>query len=107
MMKSLAIVLLLSAILLGSSIAYAQDPIRRGREIVTEFCSGCHAIGKSGKSRHKSAPPFRTLGRSFDLDSLPRRLQRGISSGHPDMPEFKFKGRDARAVRAYLRSIQQ
>jgi cytochrome c len=96
-----------SLLLLVGSAAQAQDPARHGRALVAEFCASCHAIGKTGKSPHASAPPFRTLGRSFDLDELPRRLVRGISSSHPDMPEFKFSVDDARAVRAYLRTIQQ
>jgi mono/diheme cytochrome c family protein len=28
-------------------------------------------------------------------------------TGHPDMPEFKFSEDDARAVAAYLRSVQE
>jgi mono/diheme cytochrome c family protein len=91
----------------GVCAAQAQDPASRGRALVREFCSPCHAIAKSGSSPHKSAPPFRTLGQSFDLDQFPWRLERGISSGHPDMPEFKFNSDDARAVRDYLRTIQQ
>jgi mono/diheme cytochrome c family protein len=87
--------------------AQAQDSASRGRALVREFCSKCHAIGKAGASPHKSAPPLRTLGQSFDLDQFPRRLERGISSGHPDMPEFKFNSDDAQAVRDYLRTIQQ
>ena len=55
----------------------------------------------------RETPPFRDLGRSFDFDQFPRLLERGISSGHPAMPEFKFSDDDARAVSAYLRSIQQ
>jgi hypothetical protein len=42
-----------------------------------------------------------------DLDEFQRRLQRGLSSSHPAMPEFKFDEDDARAAAAYLRSIQQ
>ncbi len=90
-----------------SATARAQDPVRHGRALVQEFCARCHAIGARGGSPHVSAPPFRTLGRSFDLDQFPRLLERGIASGHPDMPEFKFSEDDARAVRAYLRTIQQ
>ena len=97
----------LAALAVGVCAAQAQDPAGRGRVLVREFCAKCHAIGKSGASPHKSAPPFRTLGRSFDLDQFPRRLERGISSDHPDMPEFKFNSDDARAVRDYLRMIQQ
>src|SRR5512140_2894091 len=69
-----------------ASAAQAQDPIRRGRALLQEFCTPCHAIGRTGVSRN--APPFRTLGRNFDLDQFPRLLERGISSTHPGMPEF-------------------
>jgi mono/diheme cytochrome c family protein len=91
----------------GGGIATAQVSERHGRGVVMEFCARCHAVGKVGKSPHADAPPFRTLGRSFDLDQFPRLLERGISSGHPDMPEFKLSADDALAVSAYLRSIQQ
>ena len=101
------IVSLLAAVAAGGSAAQAQDPVSRGQALVAEFCGRCHAIGTKGKSRHPEAPPFRTLGRKIDLDELPRVLERGISTGHPDMPEFKFSLDDARAVRAYLRVIQE
>jgi cytochrome c len=97
---------LLALLLLGSA-ALAQDPARRGRAILMEFCVKCHAIGKTDKSREAGALPLRELGRSYDLDKFPRVLERGISSSHPAMPEFKFKPRDARAVSIYLRSIQR
>ena len=97
---------LLALLILGSAVQ-AQEPSRHGRAVLKEFCARCHAIGKTGNSRQPSALPFRNLGRSFDLDQFPRALERGISSTHPDMPEFKFSEDDARAVRAYLRTIQQ
>jgi len=100
------IVGLLAILILGSA-AQAQDPSRHGRALLKEFCASCHAIGKTGRSPQRSAPPFRTLGRNFDLDQLPRLLERGISSTHPDMPEFKFSADDARATTAYLRTIQR
>ena len=96
----------LALLILGSS-AQAQDPSRRGRALLKEYCASCHAIGRTGKSPHSDAVPFRILGRSFDLDQFPRQLERGISAGHPDMPEFKFSEDDARAASAYLRTIQQ
>jgi len=101
------LMLSLLALLVMAASARAQDPARHGRAVVTEFCARCHAIGRAGNSPHVGAPPFRVLGRSFDLDQFPRLLERGISSGHPDMPEFKFSETDARDVRAYLRTIQQ
>jgi cytochrome c len=97
---------LLALLVLGSA-GQAQDPARLGRALLKEFCASCHAIGKTGNGHRHSGPPFRTLGRSFDLDQFPRLLERGIKSTNPDMPEFKFSEDDARAVSAYLRSIQQ
>jgi mono/diheme cytochrome c family protein len=103
-MRMSSIFLVLAAFTVPAS---AQDPVRHGRALVREFCSGCHAVGPRGKSPHRSAPPFRTLGRSFDLDDFPRLLTRGVSATHPDMPEIRFGEEDARDVRAYLRTIQQ
>ena len=97
---------LLVLLILGSA-AQAQDPVRRGRALVGKFCSSCHAVARFGRGPKPSAPPFRTLGRNFDLDQLPRWLERGIASNHPAMPEFKFSTDDALAVRAYLRTIQR
>jgi cytochrome c len=70
------------------------------------MCSRCHAIGKSGSSPHSPAPPFRALESRVDLDAFTVRLRTGLISGHPDMPMFRFTRDDARALTAYLRSIQ-
>jgi len=98
------------AVPLAGATAYAQDkaedPVAHGGALAQEFCGACHAVGRTGKSADKEAPPFRRLGNNFDLDDFLQRLQRGLSSGHPDMPEFKFDTADARAMRAYLRAIQ-
>src|SRR5690349_24986895 len=73
-------------VVLGAGSAQAQDPVARGQALVAEFCGSCHAIGVKGRSRHSDAPPFRNLGRSVDLDELPRTLERGMSGGQTDMP---------------------
>jgi mono/diheme cytochrome c family protein len=107
-MKLLPTVFSVIAVLAAAgSAARAQDPASHGQALVAEFCGSCHSVGIKGKSKHPEAPPFRTLGRTIDLDEFPRVLERGISVGHPDMPEFKFSHDDALAVRAYLRAIQQ
>ena len=87
--------------------AQYQDPARHGRQLVGKFCSSCHAVARFGRGPNRNAPPFRTLGRTFDLDAFPGMLERGISSTHPDMPVFKFSQDDARDVVVYLRSIQR
>jgi cytochrome c2 len=49
----------LIAVLLASvSAARAQDPAVRGRVLLKEFCSRCHAIGKAGHSPNRVAPPL-------------------------------------------------
>jgi mono/diheme cytochrome c family protein len=107
MKRLLMIFSLLAGLTVAGHSARAQDPVLHGRALLAEFCGRCHAIRSVGKSRHPGAPPFRTLGRNFDLDQFPRLLERGISAGHPDMPEIKFSVDDANAVVAYLRTIQQ
>jgi len=98
---------LLIAFLTPGGLVQAQDPISHGQSLVAEFCARCHAVGVKGGSPYPLAPPFRTLGRIVDLDELPRALERGITSIHPDMPAIKFSQEEARAVRTYLRAIQQ
>jgi len=107
MIRLPTILIALLALLPALTVARAQDPVRQGRLLVKEFCASCHAIGRRGRSPHADAPPLRYIGRSFDLDDFPRTLERGISSNHPDMPEFKFSDENARAVRDYMRTIQQ
>ena len=99
--------LLIALGLLFGSAALAQEPALRGRTLLDENCARCHAIEKTGNSPNPVALPFRTLSRSFNLDQFSQQLTRGILAGHPDMPEFKFSEDDARAVAAYLRSIQE
>ena len=103
----LSLIAALLAVLLPGPPARAQDPIEHGRALLKEFCGSCHAIDKTGDSPVAQAPPFRSLGGSVDLDKFSLQLERGLLAGHPDMPEFKFSGDDARAASAYLRSIQQ
>jgi mono/diheme cytochrome c family protein len=90
--------------------AFAQDTAaleRRGEMLVTRHCATCHAVGRAGSSPHPQAPPFRTLGQRYPIESLEEALGEGILSGHPDMPEFEFSAPDVGAVIAYLKSIQQ
>ena len=96
------------AVLTAGNLVQAQDdPVSHGQALVAEFRARCHAIGIKGESPHPWAPPFRTLGRTVDLNEFPRSLERGITSIHPDMPAIKFSQEEARAVRAYLWAIQE
>jgi mono/diheme cytochrome c family protein len=86
--------------------AIAQG-LKHGEELLVKNCASCHAVGRNGESSNKLAPPFRTLGQRYPVESLEESLGEGIMSGHPDMPEFKFDARDVDAIIVYLKSIQQ
>src|SRR5215217_9365074 len=87
----------------------AQDGSKlehRGELLLNKNCSRCHAVARTGISPHPSAPPFRTLGQRYSIDSLAEALAEGLYTGHPDMPEFVFDIPDVSAILAYLESIQ-
>jgi cytochrome c len=82
-------------------------PAGRGEFLLTTHCARCHAVGRTGVSLHPEAPPFRTLSRKYKIEGLAEALAEGISTGHPDMPEFVFAAEDAGAIIDYLQSIQE
>ena len=41
------------------------------------------------------------------IEGLAEALAEGLSTGHPDMPEFVFAAEDVGAIIDYLQSIQQ
>jgi len=109
--KRLTLSLTFLAVLLGASAVRAEETKqnpreREGRALAERMCRQCHAIGISGSSPHAGAPPFRELSRRVDLDLFANQLREGLTSGHPDMPTFRFSREDARALVAYLREIQ-
>lgn len=97
-----------AALLVFGVAAPALSQSQEGLAFVQQNCATCHATGKTGNSPHPSAPPFRRLGDSYDLDKLQEILESGtILPTHPDMPLFKLDANTAKAVVTYLRSIQE
>lgn len=92
---------------LASLEPVAAQNLKNGEALLTRNCAACHAVGRTGESAHKSAPPFRTLGKRYPVESLEEALGEGIMSGHPDMPEFSFDAGEVGDIIAYLKSIQQ
>jgi cytochrome c len=100
-------------VLTSTGVALPQDRTverqtleNRGGGLLTANCSRCHAVGRTGNSIHPEAPPFRSLGQRYPIEVLAEALAEGLSSGHPDMPEFRFEIDDVNAILAYLESIQ-
>ena len=82
-------------------------PAARGESLLTTNCARGHAVGRTGASPRLDAPPFRTLSRKYKIEGLAEALAEGLSTGHPDMPEFVFAPEDVGAIIDYLQSIQQ
>ncbi|MGH6735993.1 MAG: c-type cytochrome [Methyloceanibacter sp.] len=102
---------MIAAALLGAAAPFSaaageKDLTDKGEMLVRENCARCHAIGLTGASPLKEAPPFRTLSAKYPIENLAESLAEGIVSGHPDMPIFVFETPEVDAIIAYLESIQ-
>jgi len=83
----------------------AAEIVAKGHDLVEANCSRCHAIGKDDASKHPEALPFRVVVTRYPPDNLSEALAEGISSGHPDMPEFVFEPPEIEAIVAYLNTL--
>ena len=89
------------------ALAQTSSPdVEAGRQIAERHCARCHAIGRQGESTHKEAPPFRTFGENWPIESLEEALAEGIVVGHPDMPEFVFEPDEISDLLAYLATLR-
>ncbi len=90
--------------ILSSAVA-ADGSVVAGERLVVEKCALCHAVGRAGSSPKPDAPPFRSLHLKYPLDHLAEALAEGITTGHPDMPEFVFATDEIAAILAYIEDI--
>lgn len=106
---------LLTASLLGAcnstpaetgTLAAASTPKLRGQAIAEQYCSGCHAIGRSDQSTHPDSLPFRKISIRYPVRNLEEALGEGILVGHPDMPPFQFEPQDIDDLLTYIEAIQ-
>jgi hypothetical protein len=105
--KSLCATFLLVCALSAVGHAREREP-QRGKILLEKMCGRCHAVGAKGRSRHIHAPPFRTFSdETLYDDNLVQRLHKGLITGHPDMPTFRFNWDDAAEAVNYLKSIQE
>jgi len=101
--------LVLTIGLLWSTFADARyEEQRNGKEMLQKLCARCHAVGRTGASPNRLAPPFRTFSETklYDSDFM-QRLQDGLTSIHPFMPTFRFNRDNAAEVLNYIKSIQK
>lgn len=77
-----------------------------GKSLVDANCAACHAIDLSDQSQHADAPPFRELMERYPVDALEESFVEGISTGHPDMPEFVATPEQIAAIIDYIGSLE-
>ena len=92
--------------LLWAGPVHSQSIVAQGEALVRTNCSPCHAVGLDGNSPHPDAPAFRTLSERYPIEDLAEALAEGISTGHPDMPEFVASPGQIEAIIAYIKSLQ-
>ena len=101
-----SLLILAATILFAWPVCAQDDPvIAHGRALVEANCARCHSITSSDKSRHPDAPAFRTLSHRYPLDALEEAFAEGISTGHPDMPEFIATEEQIEAILAYIGAL--
>ncbi len=89
----------------AQSIPTAPD-LSRGLAFVTENCSRCHAVGRSGDSPLLPAPRFRELHLRYPVEYLEEALAEGIVTGHQAMPQFVLDPAQIADVIAYLKTLE-
>lgn len=87
--------------------ARADSLTDHGKALVEVNCARCHAIEKTDKSSHPDAPAFRTLSKRYPITDLEEALAEGISTGHPDMPEWIASPDQIDAIIAYINTLQK
>jgi mono/diheme cytochrome c family protein len=84
-----------------------NEMILRGRALVVENCSGCHAIGRTDESSHPQAPPFRDLSQFYPIDALEEAFVESIDTGHPGMPVFLASPQQISDILEYIYSVME
>ena len=105
-MLTIASVVILTVAPGSAAFGAADNTVEAGHQLAEKLCSRCHAIGKTGDSPFKPAPPFRTLSSKYHLEDLEEALAEGITVGHEEMPEFTFSPDQIDGLIAYLRTLR-
>lgn len=106
-MRTIRRVVALAALTVSSGpLPALSDDVARGMTLVENNCARCHALTGAGESPHAGAPAFSTLSMRYPIGALEEAFVEGISTGHPDMPEFVATPEQIRAILAYLETLQ-
>lgn len=106
---AMRMIILVLPLLCAASALAEPGSVSRGRAFVKEHCSSCHAIGPTGRSPYKPAPPLRTLGDKHDVEGLAEAFAEGVIVGHKgkrQMPEFVLQPNEIDDLIAYLKWLR-
>jgi mono/diheme cytochrome c family protein len=81
------------------------DDISEGKALAEVNCSRCHALGNTGDSPFKEAPPFRTLHELSAEGELEDAFNEGMVVAHPAMPRWVMTPDEARKLAAFIMSF--
>jgi mono/diheme cytochrome c family protein len=101
-------IVLLGFFLLTSVLpALADDALlQRGKALIEANCSKCHAVGATGESPFKDAPPFREVAPNYTMDELVDGFMEGLAVRHEAMPDWEMDMGQAEAIAAYILSLK-
>ena len=77
----------------------------KGKALIEDKCSRCHAVGSVGDSPLPEAPPMRTIYARFAPRELQAELREGMVSRHRAMPQIDFTDEETDAILAYLYAL--
>jgi cytochrome c len=100
-------VVLVFGALASSTPCLAAPNAQTGKAFAQANCSHCHSIDKVTQSTLAIAPPFRILHQRYKIESLEEALAEGITTGHPNMPEFQLDPGQIGDFIAFLKSLEQ
>jgi cytochrome c len=100
-----SIAVLLVALPAASQAADSAKLRSHGKALLQQHCIRCHAIGATGDSPLKQAPPMRTIYGRFAPRELQAELREGLVSRHREMPQIDFSDEDTDAILAYLYTL--
>ena len=78
-------------LMMGLALPVAADDalIAHGKALAEKNCVTCHAVGPTGDSPLRDAPPFRNLAANYDEGELEDAFNDGVVTQHPPCPTGK------------------
>lgn len=90
-----------------SPLSAHSDGIAEGKALVEVNCARCHAVTRTSEGKHPNAPPFWALSQRYPIDALEEAFAEGISTGHPDMPEFVATPHQIDVILDYISTLNE